>query len=143
MIAAGALFYARDTERFLFLHRTQGKQAHVWGLVGGSQESAESVWECCEREIREEIGSVDIEKVIPLERFCSRNGEFEYHTYLCVVEQDFQPCLNHEHDGYAWVAYRAWPRPLHYGVRNTLNKSVNRAKITTILELTGEQNVRI
>ena len=135
MIAAGALFYARDTERFLFLHRTQGKHAHVWGLVGGSQESDESVWECCAREIKEEIGSVDIDKVIPLERFCSRNSQFEYHTYLCVVEREFLPCLNHEHNGYAWVSYLAWPGPLHYGVRNTLLKKINKAKLQTAVKV--------
>ncbi len=132
MIAAGALFYSRDTERFLFLHRTQGKQAHVWGLVGGSQESGETAWDCCAREIREEIGVVDIKKIIPLERFCSRNSHFEYHTYLCVVEREFLPALNYEHNGYAWVSYLAWPRPLHYGVRNTLGKQINQTKIDTI-----------
>ena len=139
MIAAGAFFYARDTERFLFLHRTQGKHAHVWGLVGGSQESGETPWDCCAREIREEIGVVDIEKIIPLERFCSSNSQFEYHTYLCIVEQEFQPFLNHEHDGYAWVSYSAWPRPLHYGVKNTLGKQINQAKMFTLCSILKDE----
>ena len=140
---AGALFFARDTGRFLFLHRTQSKHSQVWGLAGGTAESGETAWQACEREIAEEIGAQTITKTIPLERFRSRDSEFEYHTYVCVVEREFQPVLNQEHDGYAWVAYSAWPRPLHYGVRNTLNKSVNRAKLETILTITGERHDRI
>jgi len=140
---AGALFFARDTGRFLFLHRTQSKHSQVWGLAGGTAESGETAWQACEREIAEEIGFQTIEKIIPLERFTSRDGKFEYHTYVCVVDEEFRPVLNHEHNGYAWVGYSAWPRPLHYGVKNTLNKQTNRAKITTILEITGEQNDRI
>ena len=137
---AGALFYAADTGRFLFLHRTQSKHSRVWGLAGGTAESGETAWQACEREIAEEIGAQAIAKTIPLERFRSRDCEFEYHTYVCVVEREFQPVVNHEHDGYAWVGYSAWPRPLHYGVRNTLNKSVNRAKLETILTITGERD---
>jgi len=57
-------------------------------------------------------------------------------TPMCVIEREFQPILNYEHDGYAWVAYSAWPRPLHCGVKNTLSKSVNRAKLETILAMT-------
>ena len=135
MIASGALFYARDTKRFLFLHRTQGKRSQVWGLVGGSQESGETAWECCEREISEEIGSVTIEKIVPLERFCTRDRSFEYHTYLCFVKNEFIPNLNHEHDGYAWVTYEKWPNPLHYGLKNTLAKKYNRDKLKTIFEV--------
>jgi len=132
---AGALFFARDTGRFLFLHRTQSKHSKVWGLAGGTAESGETAWQACEREIAEEIGAQTITKTIPLERFRSRDAEFEYHTYVCVVEREFLPVLNHEHDGYAWVGYSAWPRPLHYGVRNTLNKKINQDKLLTMTKI--------
>jgi len=134
-ICAGALFFARDTGRFLFLHRTQSKQSRVWGLAGGTAETGETSWQACEREIAEEIGEQTISKTIPLERFLSRDCGFEYHTYVCVVDQEFQPILNHEHDGYAWVSYSAWPCPLHYGVRNTFNKRINCAKIKTLFSV--------
>ena len=140
---SGALFYARDTGRFLFLHRTQGKRSNVWGLVGGTNEAGETAWQACEREISEEIGKVDIDKILPLERFCAKGNTFEYHTYVCIVEREFMPVLNHEHDGYAWVEYSKWPRPLHYGVKNTLMKKTNRAKLKTVQELIGESNDRI
>ena len=132
---SGALFYARDTGRFLFLHRTQGKRSNVWGLVGGTREAGETAWEACRREISEEIGSVSISKTVPLEKFVSRDDAFEYHTYLCIAEREFMPILNHEHDGYAWVEYSNWPRPLHYGVKNTLEKKVNKTKIEIVIDM--------
>jgi len=135
MIAAGALFYARNTNRFLLLHRTQGKRSQVWGLVGGSQELGETAWECCNREIKEEVGLVEIEKILPLEKFCTRDKSFEYHTYVCFIEEEFIPNLNHEHDGYAWVTYGKWPNPLHYGLKNTLAKKYNKDKLKTVLEV--------
>ena len=138
---SGALFLAQDTQRFLFLHRTQGKRSNVWGLVGGTNEAGETPWAACRREISEEIGSVSISKTVPLERFCSRDRVFEYHTYVCIVEREFMPILNHEHDGYAWVEYSKWPRPLHYGVKNTLGKKVNKIKLTTVIETLGISNV--
>ena len=140
---SGALFLAQDTQRFLFLHRTQGKRSNVWGIVGGTREAGETAWEACRREIGEEIGSVSISKTVPLEKFVSRGDAFEYHTYVCIVKQEFMPMLNHEHDGYAWVEYSKWPRPLHYGVKNTLMKKTNRAKLKTVQELIGESNDRI
>jgi len=39
---SGALFYTLDTNRFLFLHRAQGKRNNLWGLVGGTNEGAET-----------------------------------------------------------------------------------------------------
>ena len=60
IICSGALFYTLDTKRFLFLHRTQGKQSNLWGLVGGTAEDKETPWESLKREISEEIGKIDI-----------------------------------------------------------------------------------
>ena len=60
VIGCGALFYNLDTQRFLFLHRTQSKQSNVWGLVGGTNTEAETPWESLKREISEEIGAVSI-----------------------------------------------------------------------------------
>ena len=99
MIGCGALFYTLDTQRFLLLHRVQSKQNHVRGLVGGTTVN-ENLWEGLNREIKEEIGDVDIKKKIPMETFISNDENFLYHTFLCVVEKEFIPKLNTEHDGY-------------------------------------------
>ena len=86
-VCSGALFYALDTKRFLFLHRVQGRTGNLWGLVGGTNEKAETPWEGLKREIFEEIGTVEIKKTMPLETFVSNDTNFLFHTYLCVVEQ--------------------------------------------------------
>jgi len=41
----------------------------------------------------------------------------------------------HEHDGYAWVGYNNWPKPLHQGLRNTLNSKTNKIKLETVFEM--------
>ena len=129
IICSGALFYTLDTQRFLFLHRTQSRQADVWGLVGGTNESEEIPYQALIREIKEEIGECpSIVKSIPLETFVSNDEKFNFHTYLCVVESEFIPKLNGEHNGYAWVSFGKWPKPLHQGLRNTLQSKSNLTK---------------
>lgn len=135
IVCSGALFYALNTRRFLFLYRTQGKQKDLWGLVGGTNEGTETPWEGLRREIEEEIGTVNIRKTIPLETFVSNDSKFLFHTYLCVVKEEFIPVLNKEHDGYAWVSFNKWPKPLHYGLKNTLTKKINVTKLETVFQL--------
>jgi len=129
---AGALIYALDTQRFLFLYRARSKQSDVWGLPGGTVEASETPWIACQREIKEEIGGINFSKIIPLEKYQSKNRAFEYHTYFCLTEREFLPILNEEHSGYVWTSYLKWPRPLHYGVKKTLDRKTNASKIQTI-----------
>ena len=136
IICSGALFYTLDTNRFLFLHRTQSKQNNVWGLVGGTNEETETPWEGLTREIEEEIGALPtIRKTIPLETFISNDEHFQFHTYLCLVESEFIPKLNNEHDGYAWVSFSKWPKPLHNGLNNTLRNKTNLKKLETVFQV--------
>jgi len=136
IICSGALFYTLDTQRFLFLHRTQSRQADVWGLVGGTNESEEIPYQALMREIKEEIGECPpIVKSIPLETFVSNDEKFNFHTYLCVVKEEFIPVLNGEHNGYAWVSFGKWPKPLHQGLRNTLQSKSNLTKLQTVFQL--------
>lgn len=136
IICSGALFYSLKTKRFLLLHRTQSKQKNVWGLVGGTNGKNELPWPALEREIKEEIGNLpNITKTIPLETFVSTDEKFSFHTYLVVVKEEFIPHLNNEHDGYAWVTFGKWPKPLHMGLRNTLQSKTNQTKFETVFNL--------
>jgi 8-oxo-dGTP pyrophosphatase MutT (NUDIX family) len=135
IICSGALFYSLDTKRFLLLHRAQGKTANLWGLVGGTNEGCETPWEGLKREISEEVGEVKIKKAIPLETFVSNDEHFYFHTYLCVIDDEFIPKLNNEHNGYAWVSFGNWPKPLHYGLHNTLRNKSNQQKLQTVIRL--------
>ena len=133
IISSGALFYNVQNYRFIFLHRTDKP---VWGLVGGGKEPSETPWEGLQREIDEEISLQEtIQKTIPLETFISSDGNFYFHTYLCVVQNEFIPTLNDEHDGYAWVSFNKWPKPLHNGLANTLRNRTNQIKLETIVRL--------
>jgi 8-oxo-dGTP pyrophosphatase MutT (NUDIX family) len=137
IICSGGLFLARDTKRFLFLLRTQGKTAGTWGLVGGKKEPTDlTAIDVLNREIQEEIGRTPaIKKIIPLELFTSNDLQFQYNTYVLIVEREFIPVLNVEHEGYAWCGFEAWPKPLHQGVKHSLNNKVVKAKLDLMLNL--------
>ena len=136
IVCSGALFYALDTKRFLFLHRANGKTSGTWGLVGGGNELGESPFEGLTREIQEEVG--DLPKFVqtkPLETFVSNDEKFNFHTYLVVVKKEFLPNLNNEHDGYAWTSFGKWPKTLHQGLRNTLQNKTNLSKLETVFQV--------
>ena len=137
IVCSGGLFLAKDTKRFLLLHRTQKKTSGTWGLVGGKKEPTDlTPVDALTREVQEEVGKVPtFKKIIPLELFISNDQHFQYNTYVIVVEKEFIPTLNFEHSGYAWCSFDQWPRPLHQGVKNSLSNKINRAKLELLLDL--------
>lgn len=132
---SGAIVYSLNTKRFLFLHRARGRSGNLWGLVGGTNEDFETPWEGLTREIFEEIGEISIKKTMPLETFVSNDSRFHFHTYLCVINEEFIPVLNEEHNGYAWVEFGNWPKPLHHGLKNTLQNKINLNKLETVFKV--------
>ena len=70
--------------------------------------------------------------MIPIEQFTSSDGGFVYHTFFCVVDQEFVPTLNDEHIGWAWIDSGVWPRPMHPGLWSTVNFDAVREKIATL-----------
>jgi hypothetical protein len=139
IICSGGLFLSKKTKRFLVVNRAEGKTAGTWGIVGGKNEpSDQTPYDALCREITEEIGFLpQIEKIIPLEQYISKDEGFYYHTYALLVEDEFLPKLNHEHSGYAWVSNDCWPKPLHSGLKTTLGSKTIKAKIETILDIVG------
>ena len=100
IVCSGALFYAKSTKRILLLQKATGKHAGTWGLVGGTNIEGETAWQGLQREIQEEIGLMPvIKKTIPLETFVSNDSVFNFHTYLCVIDDEFVPVLSSEHQG--------------------------------------------
>jgi len=136
IIASGALFYSKKTQRVLLLQKTHGKHQGTWGLVGGTNMSYETPWQGLCREIVEEIGTHPvIIKTIPLETFVSTDSIFSFHTYLCIIEDEFIPVLSDEHCGWAWSNISNAPRPLHQGLKNSFSNKIIRTKLQTIFEL--------
>jgi len=136
IVCSGALFYAKSTRRFLLLQKASGKHAGTWGLVGGTNITGETPWQGLQREVTEEIGFLPtILKTIPLETFVSNDTVFSFHTYLCVVENEFVPTLSNEHNGWAWSTVDNTPKPLHQGLRNSFSNKIIRTKLQTVFEL--------
>jgi ADP-ribose pyrophosphatase YjhB (NUDIX family) len=136
IICSGALFYAKSTGRLLLLQKAHGKHQGTWGLVGGTNISGETPWQGLQREIEEEIGQQPhVLKSIPLETFVSNDRVFNFHTYLCVIENEFIPLLSDEHCAWAWSTIDQAPRPLHQGLRSSFNNKIVRTKLQTIFDL--------
>lgn len=134
--AVGAWFRALDTNRYLYLLRNDPKNPGSWGLPGGKADPGETLIQALERECQEEIGQwPDVIKLVPLEMFTSNNDHFCYHTFFCPVAEEFQPRLNDEHLGYAWVDAQAWPRPMHPGLWATVNVEEILHKIQTLTDV--------
>ena len=131
--AIGVWFYAMDTQRYLYLLRDDPRHPDTWGLPGGKIESGETMLGAMHRECQEELGFVpEYIKLTPLEKFTSVDGIFAYHTFFCSVANEFVPCLNDEHTGWAWIASGRWPKPMHPGLWSTVNFDAVRDKIRNI-----------
>lgn len=138
--AAGVVFLAKDTGRCLLQLRNSDKRfKNTWGFWGGMIEKGESVYDCIQRELEEEIGFVpELAKLNPIDVYQSRDKQFYYYSFVYVVEKEFAPVLNGESAGYAWINIGVWPQPLHNGARLTLNKNGGTEKLHTILKIHKE-----
>lgn len=131
--AVGVWFRASSTKRYLYLLRNDPKHPGAWGLPGGKIEAGETLLGGMERECIEELGKFPTyQRLVPLEKFTSADSNFEYHTWVCAVQNEFVPQLNHEHIGYAWIDQGTWPRPMHPGLWSTVNIEAVQGKIDTV-----------
>jgi len=131
--AVGVWFYAINTQRYLYLMRSDPKHPGTWGLPGGRVENNETLLDAIRRECTEELGTLpEYHRMFPLEKFTTSDSGFEYHTFFCTIGHEFQPTLNEEHLGYAWIDSGTWPRPMHPGLWSTVNFDAVRNKIQTI-----------
>jgi 8-oxo-dGTP pyrophosphatase MutT (NUDIX family) len=136
IVCSGALFYAKSTRRFLLLQKATGKHQGTWGLVGGTNLQNENPWQGLQREVQEEIGCFpSVVKTIPLETFVSNDKVFNFHTYLCVIENEFIPTLSSEHSAWAWANIDYAPKPLHQGLRNSFTNKTIRTKLQTVFDI--------
>ena len=133
---SGALICSKDSQRFLLLQKKQGKHAGNWGLVGGTNNSDETAWKGLQREIEEELGfTPEIKKTIPLERFVSSDSMFNFHTFFCLVNNEFVPKLSTEHGAWGWFDLKNPPKPLHKALDLSLRNKIIQTKIETMLDI--------
>lgn len=136
IVCSGAIFYAKSTGKILLLQKKSGRHAGTWGIVGGTNDLGENAWQGLQREISEEIGQLpNVIKTVPLETFVSNDHVFNFHTYLCVIQEEFIPKLSEEHAGWCWCNIDTAPKPLHQGLRSSFGNKTVRAKLQTIFDV--------
>lgn len=118
---AGCLFQAIDTGRICIAHRSmQVEQPGTWGTWGGAIDNNETPENAAKREVREESGYNGKMKLIPLYVFKHPSG-FIYYNFLALVEKEFTPIMDWETQGFKWVTFGKWPKPLHPGLKLLLS----------------------
>lgn len=60
---------------------------------------------------------------------------FNFHTYFCVVEEEFLPHLSEEHSAWGWFDLDKLPKPVHKGLDLSLRNRVIQTKIQTIIDI--------
>lgn len=134
--AVGIWFFCVSTGRYLYLLRNDSKNPGTWGLPGGKIESGETLIEAMHRECKEELGFMPEHiKLMPVEKFTSRDNGFVYHTFFCSVTAEFVPVLNDEHLGWAWIDSGHWPKPMHPGLWSTVNFEAVKEKMNLMQQM--------
>lgn len=133
--ACGAIFISKKTGRVLLNLRAPDKTFRLkWSLWGGMMEHQETPKECLLREMSEEMGSIpNINKIYPYDVYESRDKNFKYYSFICIVDDEFIPVLNDESVGYCWTKLGIWPSPMHEGARQTLCNEESLKKLHLIL----------
>jgi hypothetical protein len=118
---AGLLFLAKTTSRLLLILEDQKWTVPTFARISTVLEDANVLLE-----------KFSPGRIIPIELYLSEDRGFEYSTYVCLVEKEF---LTLETKTLAWCNLDHLPKQLHTGLKITLNNSLIRTKIETIMEL--------
>jgi 8-oxo-dGTP pyrophosphatase MutT (NUDIX family) len=103
---AGILPLCSETKRFLIPFRSSKvKEPHTWGVWGGKIEDHEfnDIEKAALREFKEETRCTKPMVLKPLYVF--KDGTFEYHNFLGILEEEFTPILNRETNKAEWMDF--------------------------------------
>lgn len=118
---AGLLFLAKKTKRILLILDDNKWTVPTFARKSTLLEDSEILLE-----------QFNKGKILPIELYLSEDRGFEYGTYICLTEEEF---LSTSVSTIAWCNLDNLPKQLHTGLKTTLNNSVIRTKIETVLEL--------
>jgi hypothetical protein len=118
---AGLLFLAKITRRVLLILEDQHWTVPTFERNSTLLNDAEVL-----------LNNYTRGRIVPIELYLSEDKGFEYGTYVCLVDQEFLTCSAKT---LAWCDLDYLPKQLHNGLKYTLNNSIIRTKIDTILEL--------
>ena len=126
---AGLLFLAKTTGRVLLILEESKWTVPTFPRSQSLLEDAAGLLE-----------SYSKGRILPIELYLSEDRGFEYGTYVCLVEQEF---LTTTVPTICWSNIDCLPKQLHTGLKITLNNSVIRTKLETILELENDINITV
>ena len=118
---AGLLFLAKTTGRILLILDTERWTVPTFQRNNSLLEDADEL-----------LNQYEHGRIVPIELYLSEDRGFEYGTYVCVVDQEF---LTLASKTVCWADLDCLPKQLHSGLRTTLNNTVIRTKIETIMGL--------
>jgi hypothetical protein len=118
---AGLLFLAKNTGRILLILENQKWTVPTFPRQSSLLEDAEPL-----------LAEYARGRIMPIELYLSEDRGFEYGTYVCLVDTEF---LTNSANTIAWSDLEHLPKSLHNGLNATLNNSIIKTKIETILEL--------
>jgi len=123
---AGLLFLAKTTGRIFLILEDSKWTVPTFARKSTLLDDAEEL-----------LSSYSKGRIVPIELYLSEDRGFEYGTYVCLVEQEF---LTAAKETIAWSDLDHLPKKLHNGLKATLNNTLIRTKIETVLEL---ENVKL
>ena len=118
---AGLLFLAKTTGRILLILDAERWTVPTFQRNNSLLEDAHAL-----------MNQYSQGRIVPIELYLSEDRGFEYGTYVCLVEAEF---LTQAAPTICWCHLEYLPKQLHNGLKVTLNNSVIRTKIETIMEL--------
>lgn len=123
---AGLLFLAKNTQRILLvLDEDQRWTVPTFARSDALLEDATPL-----------LNSYAKGKLVPIELYLSEDRGFEYGTYICLVESEFN---TETAETICWATLNNLPRQLHAGLKATLSNQIIQTKIQTVLALLASQ----
>jgi 8-oxo-dGTP pyrophosphatase MutT (NUDIX family) len=131
-IASGSIILSKSTKRILLSKRSRHlPQSGTWTGWGGWINSGEDPLESALRELVEETCfSGQILERHSLSVYQKYN--FQYHNFLLVVEDEFEPVTDWETEAFAWFGIDEIPDNKHFGLSWLLE--VDAHKITQLIQ---------
>lgn len=84
--------------------------------LNGALDGKERPKDAVKREVEEETSYKGKYTVIP--SFMFQKGDFKYHNFIIVVDEEFEPNLNWETENFGWFGVDEFPTALHFGLKS-------------------------
>jgi ADP-ribose pyrophosphatase YjhB (NUDIX family) len=129
-LAGGVLPICTKTKRILMNYRSKYvNEPHTWGIWGGKldEHKGESIEDAVRREFEEESGHAVETELIPAYVFKAPSGNFQYHNFIGLVNEEFEPVMDWETENWKWITFDELMElePKHFGLVGLLENSMD------------------